>query len=117
MLIGRYIYGKGCLPTLVNFFLIYSILLRQLNVFITFLLNILIKIMFSYPLMSSRYLLDSCHRTAFSFNNSLYEQVDGVSMGSSLGPVLTHAQGNGHTAELNRGVGESVCYLQFIVSY
>lgn len=35
-------------------------------------------------------ILDSCHKTAFSFNNSLYEQVDGVSMRSSLGPVLAN---------------------------
>ena len=33
-------------------------------------------------------LLDSCRTTAFSFDNVLYEQCDGVSMGSSLGPVL-----------------------------
>ena len=32
-------------------------------------------------------LTDSCTKTAFSFDN-LYEQVDGVSMGSPLGPVL-----------------------------
>lgn len=28
--------------------------------------------------------------TAFSFNLILYEQIDGVSMGSSLGPVLAN---------------------------
>ena len=27
-------------------------------------------------------------KTAFSYNNKLYKQIDGVSMGSSLGPVL-----------------------------
>ena len=31
---------------------------------------------------------DTCTKTAFSFNNKLYQQKDGVSMGSSLGPVL-----------------------------
>ena len=31
---------------------------------------------------------DVCKKTKFSFNNQLYEQLDGVSMGSSLGPVL-----------------------------
>jgi hypothetical protein len=35
-------------------------------------------------------ILDSCNKTAFSFNNNLYEQFDGVSMGSSLGPVLAN---------------------------
>ena len=34
-------------------------------------------------------ILDSCNKTAFSFNNKIYEQIDGVSMGSSLEPVLT----------------------------
>ena len=33
-------------------------------------------------------ILDSCNKTAFSFNNKIYKQIDGVSMGSSLGPVL-----------------------------
>ena len=33
-------------------------------------------------------LLDSCTKTAFSFDNILYEQCNVVSMRSSLGPVL-----------------------------
>ena len=33
---------------------------------------------------------DSCKKTAFSFDNKIYEQIDGVSMGSSLGPVLAN---------------------------
>ena len=33
-------------------------------------------------------ILDSCRKTSFSFDNLLYEQCDGVSMGSSLGLVL-----------------------------
>ena len=32
--------------------------------------------------------LDTCQKMVLSFNNKLYEQVDGVSMGGSLGPVL-----------------------------
>ena len=32
----------------------------------------------------------TCKKTTFSFNNQLYEQCDGVSMGSSLGPVLAN---------------------------
>ena len=35
-------------------------------------------------------LLDSCTKTALSFDNGLYEQCDGVSMGSFLGPVLAN---------------------------
>ena len=35
-------------------------------------------------------ILDSCTKTAFSFNNQLFGQIDGVSMGSALGPVLAN---------------------------
>ena len=35
-------------------------------------------------------ILDTCQKTAFSFNNKIYEQLDGVSMGESLRPVLTN---------------------------
>ena len=35
-------------------------------------------------------LLDTCTKTAFSFNGQLYEQTDGVSMGGSLGPLLAN---------------------------
>ena len=34
--------------------------------------------------------LDCCTKTAFSFNDKIYEQIDGVCMGSSLGPVLAN---------------------------
>ena len=34
---------------------------------------------------------DSCSKTAFMFNGKIYKQIDGVSMGSSLGPVLVNA--------------------------
>ena len=34
--------------------------------------------------------LDTCQKMVLSFNNKLYEQVDGVSMGGSLGPVLAN---------------------------
>ena len=33
---------------------------------------------------------DCCSKTAFSFGNEIYKQTDGVSMGSSLGPVLAN---------------------------
>lgn len=35
-------------------------------------------------------IIDACSRTAFSCNNILYEQIDGVSMGACLGPVLAN---------------------------
>ena len=33
---------------------------------------------------------DTCIKTAFSFDNIIYERIDGVSMGSPLAPVLTY---------------------------
>ena len=35
-------------------------------------------------------ILDTCQKTTLSFNNKLYEQIDGISMGGSLGPVLVN---------------------------
>ena len=35
-------------------------------------------------------IIDPCTKTAFSFNNKIYKQVDGVSIGSLLGPVLVN---------------------------
>ena len=35
-------------------------------------------------------ILDCCSKTTFSFNNQLFEQTDGFSMGCSLGPVLAN---------------------------
>ena len=35
-------------------------------------------------------ILDACIKTVFSFNNKFYKQIDGVSMGSPLGPLLAN---------------------------
>ena len=35
-------------------------------------------------------ILHTCTRTVFSFNNIIYEQKDGVSMGSLLGPAMAN---------------------------
>ena len=35
-------------------------------------------------------ILDTCQKTALSFNNKLYEQIEGVTMGESLGPALAN---------------------------
>ena len=35
-------------------------------------------------------IIDTCRKTAFMFDNKIYEQIDGVSMGASLGPVLSN---------------------------
>ena len=37
-----------------------------------------------------KFILDICTKTAFSFNNIIYEKKDSVSMSSSLGPVMTN---------------------------
>ena len=34
--------------------------------------------------------LDACTKTVFSFNSKFYKQIDGVSMGSPLGPALAN---------------------------
>ena len=35
-------------------------------------------------------LLHACTKTSFSFNKKLYEQIDGVSVGSPLGPLMAN---------------------------
>ena len=37
-----------------------------------------------------KFLKDCSNKNAFSFNNTIFEQIDGVSMGSCLGPVLAN---------------------------
>ena len=40
--------------------------------------------------LKKKLIKDSCSKTAFMFNGKIYKQIDGVSMGSSLGPVLAN---------------------------
>ena len=35
-------------------------------------------------------LKDACSKTAFTFNDKIYKQIDGVSMGSPLGPLIVN---------------------------
>ena len=37
-----------------------------------------------------KFITDVCKKSAFSFNGNVYKQTDGVSMGSSLGPVIAN---------------------------
>ena len=37
-----------------------------------------------------KFISDSCSKTAFSFDIKIYEQIDGVSMGSCSAPVLAN---------------------------
>ena len=61
-------------------------------------LNLVLKRVFTDGLIDTtlskrtlkKLLLDACTKTVFSFDNTLYEQIDGVSMGSCLAPVLAN---------------------------
>jgi hypothetical protein len=61
-------------------------------------IKIIIKRVYDEKLISTqlekrtvkKLLIDCCTKTPFSFNNELYQQVDGVSMGSPLGPTLAN---------------------------
>ena len=60
--------------------------------------NIILKRVYTEKLINTslskrslkKLILDTCQKTALPFNNKLYEQIDRVSMGGSLGPVLTN---------------------------
>ena len=60
--------------------------------------NISLKLVYSKKLINTslskrslkRSILDTCQKTTLSFNNKLYEQIDRISMGGSLGPVLAN---------------------------
>ena len=41
-------------------------------------------------LTMKKFILHACTKTAFSFNSKFYKQIDGVSMGSPLGPMLAN---------------------------
>ena len=49
----------------------------------------ILSVQISKGVHSKKLILDTCTKTAFSFNNNIiYKQKDGVSMGSSLGPII-----------------------------
>ena len=58
-------------------------------------------------------IIDSCTKTAFSFNNKIYKQVDGVLMGSPLGPVLV----NIIRTELEKIIVKDLVYKSLIKVY
>ena len=60
-----------------------------------------------------RLLLDPCTKTAFSFNNKLYEQIDGVPMGSPLGPLMANVIMN----ELERVVVKDLFSKEYLKLY
>ena len=59
-------------------------------------INIILERVYKHKLINTKIsklkklLKDCCTKTAFSFNNLFYKKKDGVSMGSSLGPVLAN---------------------------
>ena len=68
------------------------------NVPLDFTVDIILKRVFTDKLISTtlskstlkKLILDSCRKTIFSYNGNYFKQIDGVSMGSSLGPVLSN---------------------------
>ena len=58
-------------------------------------------------------IIDSCTKTAFSFNNKIYKLIDGVSMGSPLGPVLA----NIITTELEKIIVKDLVDISLIKVY
>ena len=61
-------------------------------------IKIILKIIYEDKLITTtlkkrtmkKLITDVCKKTAFSFNDNVYKQTDGVSMGSSLGPVIAN---------------------------
>ena len=68
------------------------------NVPLNYTVNIILKRIYNNKIICTnlkkstlkKLILDSCRKTIFSFNNILYKQLDGVAMGSVLGPVLAN---------------------------
>ena len=68
------------------------------NVPLLFTTNLILKKVFEEKLITTnlrkrtlkKLILDSCTKTIFSFNDILYKQIDGVAMGSILGPLLSN---------------------------
>ena len=58
-------------------------------------------------------IIDCCTKTAFSFNNKIYKLIDGVSMGSPLGPVLA----NIITTELEKIIVKDLVDISLIKVY
>lgn len=61
-------------------------------------INIILKRVYTDKMISTnlqaktlkKLIIDTCTKTSFLANGKIYEQIDGVSMGSSLGPVLAN---------------------------
>ena len=68
------------------------------NVPLTKTINVILDRIYNHKLLETRLkkrtlkklILDTCQKTIFSANGQLYQQIDGVSMGACLGPVLAN---------------------------
>ena len=68
------------------------------NVLLKKTVNIILKRIYKDKLIKTtltkrslkKLILNTCTKTAFSANMKMYEQIDGLSMGGSLGPVLAN---------------------------
>lgn len=50
----------------------------------------------------------------FSFNNTMYRQIDGVAMGSPLGPILANIFVGYHEAQLFRTTPKPIAYYRYV---
>ena len=56
---------------------------------------------------------DACSKTAFTFNDKIYKQINGVSMGSLLGPLLAKV----FMTELEKAIIQKLIDKKFIKFY
>ena len=87
-------------------------------------IDIILKRVFSEKLVTTnltkrtmkKLLKDACLKTAFTFNDKIYKQIDSVSMGSPLGLLLA----NVFMAELEKGIIQKLIdkkFIQFYIRY
>ena len=90
------VYRNICLRMVIN--MMFDVASLLTNVPIKRTVDLISKRIYTDKLVSTnlkkrtlkKLILDTCTKTAFSFNNKLYQQKDGVTMGCSLGAALTN---------------------------
>ena len=105
-------------------FVLFDIELRFTSIPLSRTINVIIDRTYNQNLLITnikkptlqKLLKDCCSKNAFTFNNVIYEQIDGVSMGSCVGPTLA----NIIMTELELRVGDSLFkdgLLKFYIRY
>ena len=62
---------------------------------------------------NEKFLKNACSKPAFTFNEKIYKQIDGVSIGSPLGPLLA----NVFMTELEKDIRQKLIDKKFIKFY